>query len=188
MKKIARKTNTVLITAAQLDTTSLEGTQDEKISVDRVKYSRAISENADWLIAFHRTAEDMSMKQIRLQLAKHRHSADCEALIEFDFNTMQAVDLGFVPGSFIPDGYNQIGEKLGDMPVLSNNWEAKHDRVEAEMDVAPILKAEAPSTLDSELDVLCKVFDVKKITEIRHEAKELKAEIKADEIPDLEIL
>ena len=35
------------------------------------------------------------------------------------------------------------------------------------------------TTVDGELDVLYKVFGVKKITEIKAEAKELKAEIKA---------
>lgn len=95
LKKVARRTKTILFSAAQLDTTSIEGkSQNEKISPDRVKYARAIAENSDWMIAFHRTEEDMRLKQIRLQLAKHRHSADCAALIEFDFATMQAIDLG----------------------------------------------------------------------------------------------
>ena len=95
LKKVARKTKTILFTAAQLDTTSVDGKQqDEKISPDRVKYARAIAENADWMIAFHRTEDDKRLKQIRLQLAKHRHSADCTALLEFDFSTMQAIDLG----------------------------------------------------------------------------------------------
>ena len=94
LKKVARKTNTVLFSAAQLDTTSIQGKQDEVISPDRVKYARAIAENADWMIAFHRTDEDKRLKQIRLQLAKHRHSNDCTALLEFDMGTMQVVDLG----------------------------------------------------------------------------------------------
>lgn len=94
LKKVARRTKTILFSAAQLDTTSIEGKQDEKISPDRVKYARAIAENSDWMIAFHRTDEDIRLKQVRLQLAKHRHSADCAALLEFDFATMQAIDLG----------------------------------------------------------------------------------------------
>lgn len=95
LKKVARRTKTILFSAAQLDTTSIEGkSQDEKISADKVKYAKAIAENCDWMIAFHRTEEDKRLKQIRLQMAKHRHSADCAALLEFDFATMQAIDLG----------------------------------------------------------------------------------------------
>jgi replicative DNA helicase len=94
LKKVGRRTKTIMFSAAQLDTTSIEGKQNETISPDRVKYARAIAENSDWMIAFHRTEEDIRLKQIRLQLAKHRHSADCAALIEFDFGTMQAIDLG----------------------------------------------------------------------------------------------
>lgn len=95
LKKVARRTKTILFSAAQLDTTSIEGkTQDEKISPDRVKYARAIAENADWMIAFHRTEEDIRLKQLRLQMAKHRSSAECAALLEFDFATLQGIDLG----------------------------------------------------------------------------------------------
>jgi replicative DNA helicase len=95
LKKVARRTKTILFSAAQLDTTSIEGkSQDEKIAPDKVKYAKAIAENCDWMIAFHRTEEDKRLKQIRLQMAKHRHSADCAALLEFDFATMQAIDLG----------------------------------------------------------------------------------------------
>jgi replicative DNA helicase len=103
LKKVARKTKSILISACQLDTTSLEGTQEERITNDRIKYARAIGENADWVIAFNRTEEDNRLKQIRLQLAKHRHSADVTALIEFDFSTLQALDLGFAPGTEPPE-------------------------------------------------------------------------------------
>ena len=115
LKKVARKTKTVLVTAAQLDTTALEHTQEEELTTDHVKYSKAIAENADWMIAFNRTEEDNVLKQVRLQLAKHRSSPRATALIEFDFGTMQAVDLGFAPGTFVPYGYNQHGDKLSDM-------------------------------------------------------------------------
>lgn len=98
LKKVARKTNTILFSAAQLDTTSLKNKQDEKITPDRVKYARAISENCDWMVAFNRTDEDNRLKQLRLQLAKHRHSSDCTALLEFDFATLQAMDLGSYKG------------------------------------------------------------------------------------------
>jgi replicative DNA helicase len=94
LKKVARRTKTILFTAAQLDTTSIEGKQDEVIAPDRVKYAKAIGENADWMIAFHRTEEDNRLKQIRLQMAKHRMAGDTAALLEFDFATMQAIDLG----------------------------------------------------------------------------------------------
>ena len=114
LKKLARKNNKLVVTAAQLDTTSLEGTQDEQLTTDHVKYAKAISENADWMIAFNRTEEDKLKKQVRLQMPKHRHSGEVTALIEFDFATMQAIDLGFADGCAVPYGYLKNGMKTGD--------------------------------------------------------------------------
>lgn len=182
MKKLARKSGTVLFTAAQMDTTGLEGTQDEVLRPDMVKYAKAIAENADWMIAFHRTEEDKSMKQVRLQLAKHRHSSDCTALIEFDFGTMQAIDLGFAPGTFIPEGYNQIGDKIGTGAYASYSPAAEPAR-EPSSEPLPVPPEEEPkhvaATVDDALALISKTFAVRSVKEIKSEAKEIKAEIKA---------
>ncbi len=120
MKKVARRNNVVMFTAAQMDTSTLENTQEERISTDKVKYARAIAENADWMIAFNRTEEDNLLKQIRLQMAKHRHSSDCTALLEFDFANLQAIDHGFAPKTFVPYGYNQLADKVdGDFKMAA---------------------------------------------------------------------
>jgi replicative DNA helicase len=112
LKVAARKCKVLLFSAAQLDSGNMEGTQDEKITLDMIKYSRAIGENSDWVIAFYRTEEDNLKKQIRLQLAKHRHSSDVTALLEFDFATLQAIDLGFASDSPMPYGYLRNGLRL----------------------------------------------------------------------------
>jgi len=163
---------TVVFTAAQLDTTLLEGKQDERISTDRVKYARSIAENADWMFAFHRTEEDTAMKQIRIQNIKHRHSADCTALIEFDFATMQAVDLGFAAKSFVPDGYNQNGDHTGyvqpvSRPRVIEEAEAK-DYTPAPVNEEPI------GSIGKELDNICKIFNVKNVVkeQVANEVKE----------------
>ena len=181
MKKIARKSGTVLFTAAQMDTTGLEGTQDEVLRPDMVKYAKAIAENADWLIAFHRTAEDMSLKQVRLQLAKHRHSSDCTALIEFDFGTMQAIDLGFAPGTFIPEGYNQIGDKVN-MPSYTSYSPSGESTRELPSQPLPVPKEEEAAvlsaTVDDALAAISKTFSVKSVREIKSDSQDLKAEVK----------
>jgi hypothetical protein len=111
LKKVGRKTKTIMFSACQLDTTALKNTQDEELTTNHVKYSKGIAEDGDWVIAWNRTAEDNLRKQIRLQMIKTRGSPRCQALIEFDFGTMQAVDLGFVQGSFVPYGYMPNGRK-----------------------------------------------------------------------------
>jgi replicative DNA helicase len=92
LKEVARKTGTILFTGAQLNTANMEvGAQ---VKTDDIKYSRAITENSDWVIGFNRNPDDIAMKQIRLDLAKHRFSASCTAAIEVDFETMQIIDMG----------------------------------------------------------------------------------------------
>jgi replicative DNA helicase len=170
LKKLARKTNTVVFTAAQLDTTLLEGKQDEKISTDRIKYARAIAENSDWMFAFHRTAEDTSLKQIRIQSIKHRHSSDSTALIEFDFATMQAMDLGFANGSFIPDGYNQFAEAAPRAPEMPRVIVEASDKEEL-----PTPPVDAPlEGITKDLDSISKIFSIKKVVkeQVANEVKE----------------
>ena len=128
LKKVARRTKTILFSAAQLDTTSIEGKkQDEKITPDRVKYARAIAENSDWMIAFHRTEEDIRLKQIRLQMAKHRSSGDCAALLEFDFATLQGIDLGKPDPTRMGELGSADNSKYDAGRSSSNGWQTEAD-------------------------------------------------------------
>lgn len=111
LKVCARKCKVRMFTAAQLDTTKMEGTQDEIITTDHIKYSKAIGENCDWVMGFFRTAEDNLKKQLRIQMVKTRGSAPVTALLEFDFATSQAIDLGFADESQVPFGYLKNGMK-----------------------------------------------------------------------------
>lgn len=92
LKAVARKTETLIFTGAQLNTSNIK--EGEKITTDNIKYARAICENSDWVIGFHRDADDIAMKHLRLELTKHRFSAACAALLEVDFGNMQVKDLG----------------------------------------------------------------------------------------------
>lgn len=92
LKAVARKTETLIFTGAQLNTSNIK--EGERITTDNIKYARAICENSDWVIGFHRDAEDLVMKRLRLELTKHRFSAACTALLEVDFGNMQVKDLG----------------------------------------------------------------------------------------------
>lgn len=90
LKEVARKTATLMITAAQMNTPK----DGAPITTDSIKYAKAIGENADWMVAFHRNADDLATKLIRLELAKHRFSGAVTAAIEVDFETMTFTDMG----------------------------------------------------------------------------------------------
>jgi replicative DNA helicase len=92
LKEVARKTGTIICTGAQLNTTNLN--ESSQITTDNLKYAKAICENSDWVIGFHRNQNDMLTKTMRLELAKHRSSAAAIAALEVDFETMQFLDLG----------------------------------------------------------------------------------------------
>jgi replicative DNA helicase len=92
LKGVARKSGSIILTAGQLNTSNLE--DDAKITTDNAKYCRAIGENCDWMPAFMQSEQDKMMKQIKIQLAKHRFSAQATALLQVDFDTMQIKDLG----------------------------------------------------------------------------------------------
>lgn len=108
LKMLAKRLNVVLFTAAQLNTAGLK---ENGLSTDSIKYSKAISENSDWVIAFNRTEEDKMLNLLKLHLVKHRHSSSCIALLNFDFSNMQVKDLGFDEKSNIPTGYDKDGSK-----------------------------------------------------------------------------
>ena len=109
LKKMSRRLESVVFSAAQLDTSTLTGIQDEKITSDKVKYSRAIPENADWLFTFHRTDQDKALNHVKLQLTKGRNAPEVVSLLEINFATMQVADHGFAPNSFVPFGYDVRG-------------------------------------------------------------------------------
>lgn len=92
VKEVARSTKTIIVTAAQLNTSGME--EGDKITTDSIKYAKAIGENCDWMMGFHRTKEDFMLRQVRIELAKHRYSASATALLEVDFATMQIIDRG----------------------------------------------------------------------------------------------
>ncbi len=185
LKVIARKCGVRMFSAAQLDTTSIEGTQDEIITTDHIKYSKAIGENADWVMAFFRTEEDNLKKQLRVQMAKTRGSAPVTALLEFDFDTSQAIDLGFADNSPVPHGYLKNGMKTEDFvsrqlehdePVQ----EVLGDFVQKETAAVPTMSPAPKSTAaeaKADLDALKATFG---ITSIKHTE-----EVEEDELPPL---
>lgn len=103
LKEVARKTGCLMITAAQMNTPK----DGAPITTDSIKYARAISENTDWLIGFHRDADDLATKLIRLELAKHRFSASATAALEVDFETMTFTDMGHANSIAQPDQTSQ---------------------------------------------------------------------------------
>lgn len=105
LKGVARKMGSIILTAGQLNTSNLE--DDAKITTDNAKYCRAIGENCDWMPAFMQSEQDKLMKQIKIQLAKHRFSAQATALLEVDFDTMQIRDLGHADQVHQPDPTQQ---------------------------------------------------------------------------------
>ena len=109
LKRFAKKTKTVVFTAAQLNK---EHAENVGLSLESIKYSKGIGENADWAIAFTRTKEDINLQQIKLNLIKHRHSSGAIALLQVDFSNMQVKDLGFADESPIPKGYDKEGNRI----------------------------------------------------------------------------
>jgi replicative DNA helicase len=109
LKRLAKKTKTVVFTAAQL---SRERAKEEGLTIDSIKYSKAIVENADWVIGFNRSEEDVNLQQVKLKLIKHRHSSGATSLLQVDFSTMQVKDLGFADDSPIPKGYDKEGNRV----------------------------------------------------------------------------
>ena len=70
LKQIAREFNCPVLTACQL---SLKGPTDTISQMD-IRYSKAIAENSDFVIAFRRSEKDQLMGIIRLEIIKNRHS------------------------------------------------------------------------------------------------------------------
>jgi replicative DNA helicase len=174
LKVCARKCKVRMFTAAQLDTTSLEKTQDEVITTDHIKYSKAIGENSDWVMGFFRTEEDNLKKQLRIQMVKTRGSAPVTALLEFDFATSQAIDLGFADGSPIPYGYLKNGMKT-EAFILAQ--EARQETIQEDLGalateamepVSVPTPTSGPSDVQSQrdLDVLKSTFKGLKVTEV----------------------
>ena len=153
LKVCARKCKVRMFTAAQLDTTSLDKTQDEIITTDHIKYSKAIGENSDWVMGFYRTQEDNLKKQLRIQMVKTRGSAPVTALIEFDFATSQAIDLGFADGCDIPYGYLKNGMKTEEFIRMQQD---RQDPVQSTL--GELVKAETTSLPEGITDAISEVF------------------------------
>ena len=92
LKSVFRRTKTIGLVGAQLNTTELEDA--DKIKMTDIRYAKAIAENCDWMMAFNRNSDDELAKQIRVELVKHRFAPAAVALLEFDFKNMQVIDLG----------------------------------------------------------------------------------------------
>jgi replicative DNA helicase len=171
LKIIARKCGLTVFTAAQLDTSSIEGTQDELITTDHIKYSKAIGENADWVMGFYRTEEDNLKKQIRFQMIKARHSLAVTALLEFDFATLQAIDLGFADGSAIPYGYLKNGMKTDDSVIVSRDSYGVNQTLgslvkEETSSLFGVTSSASQPSPDDMVNVLREKFNAKTITRI----------------------
>jgi hypothetical protein len=173
-----------MFTAAQLDTTSLEKTQDEVITTDHIKYSKAIGENSDWVMGFYRTEEDNLKKQLRIQMVKTRGSAPVTALLEFDFATSQAIDLGFADGCAIPYGYLKNGMKTEAFIMAQEaRQESLQDDLgelasEAIIPVTTPTPTEAPKSIQDQRD-----FDVLKSTFKGAVVNEVPMPVEIEDVP-----
>lgn len=89
LKQLAREFDTCVLTAAQLNSTK----EGERLSQDDMRYSKAINENADNVIAFKRTEKDEMLGIVRLELIKHRHSEFKVIPIRERFNQMRLEEI-----------------------------------------------------------------------------------------------
>jgi replicative DNA helicase len=89
LKTISREFNLPVLTAVQLSS----ATKDERISQNDVRYSKAINENADNVIAFKRNDKDELLNIIRLELIKHRHGKSEVITVKEDFNRISIQDV-----------------------------------------------------------------------------------------------
>jgi len=89
LKTIAREFNLPVLTAVQLN----NATKGEKITQNDVRYSKAINENADNVIAFKRNDKDELLNIIRLELIKHRHGKSEIITVKEDFNRISIQDV-----------------------------------------------------------------------------------------------
>lgn len=173
LKVAARKTGVRLFSAAQLDTTKMDGNQDEVITTDHIKYAKAIGENADWMMAFYRTAEDNLKKQLRIQMAKTRGGPAVTALLEFDFSTSQSIDLGFADDSPIPYGYLKNGYRTDGYIAEQEAKDPVQTALGSLSTDEPQAQPQLPSPDDRDVEIKKKVeelkdkFDVVGIKEVK---------------------
>lgn len=162
LKLIARRQECLIWTAAQLD---LGRVKSGEMDTDVVKYSKAIVENSDWFIAFHRTDEDKLLNQIKLKLVKSRHSQSTTALLQFNFSTMQCKDLGFADPNEVPQGYTQEGNSIEDKEQQYNkyyNLLEEYETIIKELD-NPNSKEQPQETIclpDDEITMLKKIKEL----------------------------
>jgi replicative DNA helicase len=164
LKRLAKKTKTVVFTAAQL---SSERAREEGLTADSIKYSKAIVENADWVMGFNRTEEDINLQQVKLKLIKHRHSSGATALLQVDFSTMQVKDLGFADDSPIPKGYDKEGNRI---EMVSMDEEKPYSLLEEyteiieslgeEPQIKPQENKQEEQHIDSDIEMLNKIKEI----------------------------
>lgn len=90
LKQIAREYKIPVLSASQLN---IGKGDDKKISQADMRYSKAITENSDFVIAFRRTEKDEMMGIIRLELLKHRHSEFKTITVREKFKSMSIENL-----------------------------------------------------------------------------------------------
>lgn len=85
LKILAKLKNILVVTAAQMNLIPSKG----EVSIENIRYSKMIAENADYVLALYSTQEDKLMGKIRLKLTKHRFSETVEITLREIFSQMR---------------------------------------------------------------------------------------------------
>jgi len=91
LKMMGRRIMLPIITASQLGTAQqTQGGQPQELTAESVKYSKAISENADFVMAWRISKKDIEMNRMSVRTVKSRHTAGG------DFNLRIIKPLGLI--------------------------------------------------------------------------------------------
>lgn len=96
LKQISREYKIPVLTAAQLHVGKTDGKakdNPDRLTQNDMRYSKAINENSDFVIAFRRSEKDELMGIIRLELIKHRGSEGKIITVRERFKTMAIENL-----------------------------------------------------------------------------------------------
>jgi len=85
LKNLAKELNVPIVIPCQM----VSKKEGEEITAEDVKYAKAISENADWVIGFKQSEEDKMTGIINLELAKHRHAEKIIVKARENFSRMK---------------------------------------------------------------------------------------------------
>ena len=91
LKQLAREFHVPILTACQIH--GGKPNVEDKLSQDDVRYSKAINENSDNVIAFRRSEKDEMLGIIRLELIKHRNSEFKSIAIREKFDRMSIEEI-----------------------------------------------------------------------------------------------